>query len=403
LTSTFLLFDIDGVLIEPKGYRKAVYDSIIYFLHEIGEEKISINEEIFTSFEAIGITSEWDMIPLFILCVIENSLDYNHPDKSITDIQGLTQFLQNKKHLPNNDDFISLINKFQLYLSDGYSPSESIFKQFYIEENGKPFENIFLYTPWVVKDWIGNSRDFGKSIPLRYFQNLTLGSQLFQEISSLEPTIDTESYLSMYDRPLINNETHKMIKDYARKDDFYISMMTARPSKNPGHEETIDVMSCFPEAELAMQCLNMDDLACVGFGAMQYIGKLKGLSGDNFVKPSPVHAMTAILHAGGINISEALLDAYEYLFNIKRNKVLEFFHKLSSPIEIFIFEDSIIGIQSLLKVHDALKSDGINIKFTAFGISTEINKIKALEKENASIFPTINEAFSTCVERYFKF
>jgi len=34
----------------------------------------------------------------------------------------------------------------------------------------------------------------------------------------------------------------------------------------------------------------------------------------------------------------------------------------------------------------------------AYGISTEQNKIEALIKENAIIFPTINEAFSACVD-----
>jgi len=83
LGTSFLLFDIDGVLINPSGYRKAVHDTTSYFLNKLGFSKISINEEIITTFESIGITSEWDIVPLYLLSIIELSLIQNQPDNSL--------------------------------------------------------------------------------------------------------------------------------------------------------------------------------------------------------------------------------------------------------------------------------------------------------------------------------
>jgi hypothetical protein len=403
LTSYFLLFDIDGVLIEPKGYRKAVFDTVVLLLKEIGEEKLPINEEIITNFEAAGITSEWDMIPLYILCVIEKSFENNIPENKINNHEELVLFLKRKINQPKIEVLIRLISEFINYFKEGFSPSDSLYKKFHLDKAGKPFEYLKRFSPWVVDYWIGNSRDLEKSVALRYFQNLILGSQQYKEITTFDPIIETESYLKKYDLPLINNETHQRIVSISTIENVFMSAITARPSNNPDGQLKTDKKAYFPEAELGLECLSLGEIPCVGYGAMQYLGITKGMLADSFVKPSPVHALAAILHSGGINLTEALNDAYDYLFNIKKNKVLEFFNKHSFPIEIFIFEDSIIGIQSLSKVHDALKSDGINFKFTAFGISNVSNKIMALKKENASIFPTINEAFSTCVEGYFKF
>ena len=107
--TSFLLFDIDGVLINPSGYRKAVHDTTNYFLNKLGFSKITINEEIITTFESIGITSEWDIVPLYLLIIIELSLIQNQPDNSLENYQDCYGFFRKHEYQPKQKEIISSV------------------------------------------------------------------------------------------------------------------------------------------------------------------------------------------------------------------------------------------------------------------------------------------------------
>ena len=55
---------------------------------------ISINEEIMTTFESIGSTSEWDMVPLFLLIITELSLILDQTDTYLENIQDCNNFFR---------------------------------------------------------------------------------------------------------------------------------------------------------------------------------------------------------------------------------------------------------------------------------------------------------------------
>ncbi len=120
--------------------------------------------------------------------------------------------------------------------------------------------------------------------------------------------------------------------------------------------------------------------------------------GDQFVKPSPVHTMTAILFSSGVDIIDTLRLSYDYFFNDQHSELVDYLSRFAQPLNVCLFEDSITGIQALEISYENLKKDGFEINIIAYGISTEQNKIDSLMNENAIIFPTINEAFSACVD-----
>lgn len=115
--TNFLLFDIDGVLIKPSRYRKAVYDTTSYFLNKLGFSKISINEEIITTFESIGITSEWDIVQLFLLIVTELSLIENQPDTTLENFQDCYNFFRKYEFQPDQKNVISSVLSPERYSS----------------------------------------------------------------------------------------------------------------------------------------------------------------------------------------------------------------------------------------------------------------------------------------------
>src|ERR1051326_5292118 len=57
-----ILLDVDGVLVQPGGYRAALRATVNHF---IGSQ-FDIQEEILTELEKHGISSEWDMVPLLL-------------------------------------------------------------------------------------------------------------------------------------------------------------------------------------------------------------------------------------------------------------------------------------------------------------------------------------------------
>ena len=182
------------------------------------------------------------------------------------------------------------------------------------------------------------------------------------------------------------------------KNIIFPAIITARPSSFPIGASKHPSQLNFPEAELALKCLGLENIPCVGFGALEYLGITKKQSGDKFVKPSPVHALAAILCSLGMDLRDALNSSYAYIVLGRHTEIVNYFFQLNSPINIFIFEDTPIGLQSLKKLCRLLESDGLEVKMYPFGISTNQNKITTLKNENAIIFPTINEAFSACVD-----
>jgi len=197
---------------------------------------------------------------------------------------------------------------------------------------------------------------------------------------------------------MVLDETRNEILGLVSKNNIFSSVITARPSTLPNGLKSEKSQPIFPEAELALKCLKLEQLPYVGFGSLEYLGKETNGTGDQFVKPSPVHAMTSILLSTGMDIIKALRLSYNYFYKDQHTELVDYLSRFDQPINVFIFEDSIIGIQSLENACERLEKNDFEIHMVAYGISTEQNKIEALINENAIIFPTINEAFSACVD-----
>ena len=56
-----ILLDIDGVLVQPRGYRAALRATVQRLIGEF-----NIEEELLVELEKRGISSEWDMAPLIV-------------------------------------------------------------------------------------------------------------------------------------------------------------------------------------------------------------------------------------------------------------------------------------------------------------------------------------------------
>ena len=66
-----VLFDLDGVLLKPGGYRASVHATMEYFLRQMGMEHANLQEKDIALLESMGVTSEWDMVPISLALVLD--------------------------------------------------------------------------------------------------------------------------------------------------------------------------------------------------------------------------------------------------------------------------------------------------------------------------------------------
>jgi hypothetical protein len=385
MNSIVYLFDIDGVLICPGGYRRATFDTIQYFLIELLGFPFSTYEDELSCFESIGITSEWDMIPLYLLAVLELTSDYQEQNFSFVETE-IFRF-----------DLIKFLNSYQKYLLYGEAPADAVLSQW---EAGLPiFPVLEGKNPELIRSLLYGTRNPEISRITGYFQNLVLGNQLFEQTCKVKAKIMTEPYLELYDKVQISTFYKQKVEQLIENQQIFSAAMTARPSINPFKPKNNPSDYFSPEAELAIKCIGLNQLSMIGFGALQAIGTAVNRTGDNFLKPSPVHAFIALQAALGGSmktIYRLTLDYICYLENPERisSQLESFLGTLRPSIHLFVFEDSSIGIRSVWNLVETFKKLDIEADVQAFGISTHPAKIKALKNENARIFSDINQALS---------
>src|SRR3990172_11882052 len=67
---TVWLFDIDGVLIHPGGYRAALKATVNHFSRLMGLGDLAPDDDTIEVFEACGLTSEWDSVPVCVAAMV---------------------------------------------------------------------------------------------------------------------------------------------------------------------------------------------------------------------------------------------------------------------------------------------------------------------------------------------
>lgn len=74
-----LIFDLDGVLVNSKGYIKAFQAAVHFLCSKGGLDHIVPGNEAHAIFESIGISSEWDMTALYFALALEIAFERCQP------------------------------------------------------------------------------------------------------------------------------------------------------------------------------------------------------------------------------------------------------------------------------------------------------------------------------------
>jgi hypothetical protein len=396
------LFDLDGVLVRPGGYRAAVQATVNHFARWLGLPELAPDEPTIAIFEAQGITGEWDMIPLSLAILIDHAAGALPPG-SYPSLAAMRS--QISRHpLPDlKVAYAPVIRRLGAYLQPGEAPADVFLAVCQAEQDSELFPN--LSGEGVLCELLANTRKLGLSPTTRIFEHLVLGHNFYQRSLGLPPEIESEAYLTVYDRSLLAPATRDQLLEMRQQAGLAMVAYTARPSAWQGawaDGEALPAMFA-PEAEMALLLAGMDSIPLVGYGQMGGLALQLGLAEEALLKPSPFHAMTAITAAWTGSIPAALeWLAQVYANQVRGNKSAPGLEtaagRLPEAAQVHIFEDSSIGMAGGKQAVALLGAQGLHVDLHLWGIATHAEKKAALQAVGAHhIFADVNQAVAYAV------
>lgn len=389
-----LLFDIDGVLVKPLGYRQGVRTVLQEYAARWGYSGRLAGEEEIALFEAQQITSEWDQIPICLACLLEEGLKHaavKPADFSIDAVPaGLFDTYPESTPLDYRRKILeigSILRKNANALSDQMLQNDAI------------FPTLFPYR--VYTDLFANTRDVLRSPVTRRFQLLELGSQVFADTYHVPAEIETQGLLVTSDVSLIPVETAAKLLKKREQGDFGLAAISARPSRPDGLFSDAK-HSYSPEAELGLRVAGLSTIPCIGFGELTWLADRAHTAADNLLKPNRVHALAGIAAALGLDTLSAMQAAYQLDQARTPNDLRWVDAGIWKPVEVHIFEDTPIGVLALQSAVAHLNELNIPAVWHAWGITENGDKRAALAAVNARVFSSIQDALraATGEERF---
>ncbi len=389
------LFDIDGVLLKPHGYRKAFFDTFSRWISMFGLKVNLPAREVLSLFESYGITNEWDMLAICISIVLDRVGTENELKIQSTTVMELMEEFSEIQIPEIEIDYREVIQKMDTIFQLHEIPCVSVY------QNCTADHYQSLYQLPILKDILCTTRNMQDNLCTSLFQNHILGSELYQMTYQRPAHFICESYLGIHDLPLISSEWITWIKEKNQDKNIKFVGLTARPSQGPRGVNLPASGAYSPEAELAMKVLGLTELLFVAYGKLAYLAEQLGNTAEEMLKPNSFHALAAIFTAlngdewAGLQKAACFMHKMDPTFPEMNSPVTLF--DIPSYLELSVFEDSQGGIRAVLKAADLLRRAGIEVVTVPYGITQNIDKTNTLASMGVPVFPTINDALDASV------
>jgi hypothetical protein len=348
-----LIFDMDGVLLEAKGYHQALQETVRLAGEHLSLRNIQLTQEQIHTFESVGISSEWHSSALCMAFLqIQILSGVASPSMSLDELFNI---LQNQPlELPAIERSLAVI--------------KLLCEQHQVDSNA-------------VVATIVECEDIDRSLTMQWFQELVLGSQAYQERYKKPSRFNSKSYLQMYDIPLLSPQNAEKITHHVDVSRVGAAIMTNRPSIGPSG------FSGSPEAELGLGLVQLSNIPVTGYGDISWLAENIQVEPGTLVKPNPTHALAAILGSLQLEKTKSLRQSLTDPVKWPR-EISELLHGGT----ITVFEDTPGGLASVINAEKVLKNAGIIVDIRLLGVTKEKSKKIVLEAQGAKIFPDINAA-----------
>jgi len=373
-----LLFDMDGVLIEPRGYHAALREVVALVGRALGYRQVKLTEADIEVFEAVGVTSEWDSSAICAALLMRGAWAVS-PDNLLPSAPPLPRF-------PNHDlpspDFRAFFGSPQMAPEPGSRPTQ-LAEQALLGDGTAYSEAQVSELRSILR---GARRSHG-SITHLLFQELVLGSQLFQDSYDTKPYLDVEGTLVTHDRPTLSPQARDRLLAWLEVPDHHAAVFTNRPSQPPQGSTGA------PEGKLGLAVAELEAIPLIGQGELAWLEEKRGLAQDALLKPSAVHALVGLRLAIGDPPELALQAAAALALDQEADTGWE----ALAGAEITVFEDSAKGMESASAARACLAGVGVSVQAILLGVTRSPHKRRSLETAEAEVYPTLTEALNTAL------
>ena len=351
-----LIFDMDGVLLEPLGYHHALRETVRLAGKDSGFGDVYLSAAQIARFEALGISSEWHSSAL---CLAWMTLQKEYaPDSRVLDWDRLVAAFQRQ---PQSDSPILR--------------GAAALSQVAQEQDVCADRAVTL---------MKECESIQESPTFNWFQELVLGSAVFTRIYGKAGQLNTESYLQKYDRRLLAPDLARKVLDWARRPGRGGAIMTSRPSAGLGGPQGF---AQEPDGQMGAELVGLGELPLIGNGEMRWLAEKLGVTVAEVKKPAAAHALAALLAAGGWTLEDGL----DYLTKGLNAMQREDLNWLDGST-VTVVEDTISGLLAMRAAVDILEKLGLRIAVQNVGVATDAAKVMALEEMGAVVYPDVNLA-----------
>ncbi len=367
-----LLCDMDGVLLHPHGYHRALQDAVAHLGDLLGFCNAALSQADIAAFEAAGATSEWDSSAICAALL----LDALHAHNRAAALPPNPA--PRPPHALPAPDFGTFALRLGSLPAD--EPPAARAERLLLGD-GKPRTR---QQTEAIHQILRSARDIRRSASMRLFQERVLGSADFQRTYGLEPQLGTDSYLLQHDRPALTPAQRERLDAWLRQDGRAAVVFTARPSRWPdGRQGT-------PEAELGLQTIAASDWPFIGWGDVSWLAAARGLEAQALLKPSPVHVLAALRRAAGAERPAALQAAAALALDGQS----EAGWQALDGCTVHAFEDGAAGLRSAAQAVRLLRERGLRLNLRLHGIAEQPVKRRALAAAGADLHLSLTAALT---------
>jgi hypothetical protein len=392
---TVILFDVDGVLVQPAGYRAAVQATVNYFCTQMGLEDLAPDVDTIAIFEAQGITCEWDMVPLLLAMVFDTAGRQIGQPYTWSSVEAAIEDIRRRGLAAPQMDYPPAIRALGRYVRVGEAPADSILAASRIEQDGGPFPR--LAGQGVLSQLLSHTRRPQQSLTTQVFTTFSLGDSVYASAMRMPALFQCQSALEVYDRPLLDTKTAQQINALQRSGRLHVAAYTARPSI-PDHAEDALLAVFAPEAEMALRQVGLSGAVIVGSGQMGAAALQLGENEDRLIKPAPYHALAAAAAAlagertAALEWAKAVFRWVEQGGRTPERKTGS--GDLPASLTLHIFEDSPSGIRGGKAAAELLSRLGVEVDLYLWGVTAHPDKTAALKQAGAVVYADINQALT---------
>ena len=379
-THSLLLFDVDGVLIHPVGYKVALRATVGHFLALMGQPDYAPTEDEIAIFEACGITNEWDSGAICVAALLSDALAA-HPvlrratlDETLAAIRAAGLRLE-------RPDYAALARR---VLDATPDDAKDVPAARYLALLSQPAADHLPLLSALLADV------YALETPTtRIFQTHTLGSARYAATYGEPAPLERESALAAYDRPLLAPDTRDRLLAWQAQSGQAAVIFTARPSLPPVGAEHGRAHVYAPEAELALELLGLDgQFPLIAQGRVGWLAQQRGRSAAEYVKPSPVQALAAVGAAISGDEPASLLAAAALAEDGRLEGPLADLR--GQRVDVTVFEDAAGGIRATQAAVRLLQGAGLDVRARAIGVSPHPDKRAALTTVAEQVVDDVN-------------